>query len=83
MKQTVKYIVEFGNDNSTRVIGETESYEETSDIISKFLEEHNYKSRYWRHWITENKKKIKVDVGSWSEFFYVSRNDNEDMTLML
>lgn len=81
--QDFKYIVEFDNGESTRVIGEAESYKECSDIISKFLEERNYKSHYWRHWITEDGKKIQTDVGSHFEFFFISRSDNEDMTLML
>jgi hypothetical protein len=83
MEQTFNYIVEFNNGHSVRVIGETKDYKECSEIISKFLEDRNYKSRYWRHWVTEDKKKIQVDVGSWSQFFYISRSDNEDMTMML
>lgn len=83
MEQTFNYIVEFDNGHSARVIGETKDYKECSEIISKFLEDHNYKSHYWRHWISEDKKKIITDVGSWSQFFYISRSDNEDMTMML
>lgn len=39
------------------------------NIIDKFLEEHNYKSYYKRVW--EENGRTKVDVGSWSEFFYI------------
>lgn len=81
--ETVKYIVEFDNGHSIRVIGEVDTYQETSYIIRKFLEEHNYKSHYWRYWVTEDRKKITVDVGSHTEFFFISRDDNKDITLML
>ena len=71
----LKYIIEFNNGYSTRVIGEADSYQEARQVVVKFLEEKNYKSHYWRSWATEDGKKIQLDVGSWSEFFYISRND--------
>lgn len=39
-------------------------------IIDKFLEEHNFKS-YYKNVCEIEKGKIRVDVGSWSEFFYI------------
>lgn len=38
-------------------------------IIDKFLDEHNYKS-YYKNVYGVNGR-TKVDVGSWSEFFYI------------
>ena len=43
------------------------------DIISNFLEKHNYKSYYTRYW-KKNGKTI-YDVGSWSEFFVLAAAD--------
>lgn len=35
-------------------------------IMSKFLDDHNYKSYYTRTWEKDNE--LWMDVGSWSEF---------------
>ena len=43
-------------------------------IIDKFLDEHNFKSYYKRVW--EENSRTKVDVGSWSEFFYVEEYED-------
>lgn len=58
----MKFIVEFNNGETTRVIAEVDTYQETSKVISDFLEERNYKSYYWRKWAIDNGKKIQVDV---------------------
>ena len=42
-------------------------------VIDKFLEEHKFKSYYKRAW--EENGRIKVDVGSWSEFVYIEKYD--------
>ena len=39
-------------------------------IIDKFLDDHNYKS-YYKNICEIEKGKTRVDVGSWSEFFYI------------
>lgn len=39
-------------------------------IIDKFLDDHNFKS-YYKNVCEIEKDKIRVDVGSWSEFFYI------------
>ena len=83
MEQTFTYIVEFDNGETTRVIGKSKDYRECLDIISNFLEDKKYVSRYWRHWVTDNGKKIKTDVGCHTQFFYISRDDGEDMTFAL
>ena len=73
-----KYIVEFGQKlDKSRVIGEADTVKECHQIIMKFLEDRNYKSYYQRMWV-ENKKVI-IDVGSWSEFFWISHSDGSSM----
>lgn len=44
---------------------------EVFQAIEKFLEEHNYKSYYTRIYQTTGMEWC-IDVGSWSECFYVS-----------
>lgn len=53
-----------------REIGTAVDMQEAYKIIDKFLEEHNFKS-YYKNVCEIEKGKIRVDVGSWSEFFYV------------
>ena len=43
---------------------------ETFKIINDFLNEHNYKSYYKRAWKICDKTTV-VDVGSWTERFYI------------
>ena len=75
---SMKYIVEFGTDSKTsRIIGEAETIKECHQIIMKFLDDHNYKSHYQRMWVEDSK--VAVDVGSWSEFFWISRSDGSSM----
>lgn len=75
-----KYIVEFENSsNQFRVIGRANNFDEFFKIISNFMEERHFKSYYQRYWVEGGK--LKVDVGSHTEFFYVSRSDGNDMTL--
>ena len=52
-----------------RVIAEPTNREEVSKEIKKFLADHNFKSYYTRVW--EENSRLKFDVGSWSEFFYL------------
>ena len=73
-----KYVVEFGTRlEKSRIIGDVETIKECHQIIMKFLDEHNYKSYYQRMWIEDGK--VAVDVGSWSEFFWISRSDGSSM----
>ena len=75
---SMKYIVEFGTDSKiSRIIGEAETIKECHQIIMKFLDDHNYKSHYQRMWVEDGK--VAVDVGSWSEFFWISRSDGSSM----
>lgn len=52
-----------------RVIAEPTNREEVSKEIKKFLADHSFKSYYTRVW--EENGRLKFDVGSWSEFFYL------------
>lgn len=75
--EEIVYIVTFENSKGVeREIGRAKTMKEANDIIQSFLDAHNYKSYYWRKWLNNNDgTKIKVDVGSWTEFFYIFRND--------
>ena len=52
-----------------REIGTAVDIEGAYAVIDKFLDDHNFKSYYKRVW--KENGRTKVDVGSWSEFFYV------------
>ena len=52
-----------------REIGASIDMEGAYKIIDEFLDKHNFKSYYKRTW--KENGRIKVDVGSWSEFFYI------------
>lgn len=54
---------------TSREIGKGRTLHQTYKIISRFLDNHNYKSPYQRMW--EDGDGIWVDVGSWSEFFCI------------
>lgn len=55
-----------------RRISQVYYMQEVNNIISDFLEDHNYKSYYTRMWYEEDKKELWFDVGSHSEFFVVT-----------
>lgn len=64
------YKVIFQNSrHEEREIGNAVDMNGAYDVIDKFLDEHNFKSYYKRVW--EENGRIKVDVGSWSEFMYI------------
>lgn len=66
------FFVYFEKNGIKREIGKCVNEKEVEQIINKFLEERKYKSYYWN--IIKIDKNIKrIDVGSWSEFFYVER----------
>lgn len=53
-----------------RVIAEPTNKQETIKAINNFLNEHNYKSYYMN--ICEcYENTLRIDVGSWFEFFYL------------
>lgn len=53
-----------------RVIAEPTNKREVIKEINKFLDEHNYKS-YYMNVCEYEEGKLRIDVGSWSEFFLV------------
>ena len=53
-----------------RIIGIAKTEKTAFKIIDDFLKEHNYKSYYKRTWKTDDKT-ICIDVGSYTEFFYI------------
>ena len=59
-----------------KLIAEPLSREEVIKDINKFLDDHNFKSYYTRVW--EENGRLKFDVGSWSEFFYLEGMDFEE-----
>lgn len=59
-----------------RIIAEPETEEEAYKEMNKFCEDRNFKVYYVRSWMTPDGLK-KFDVGSWSEFFYLSYDENE------
>lgn len=58
-----------------REIGTAVDMEGTYKIIDEFLEEHNFKS-YYKNVCEIEKGKIRVDVGSWSEVFYIIESED-------
>ena len=64
--------VEFENTNGVRrEIGRAAQRDEAFKIINNFLNDHNYKSYYFRCWNTKDNEE-KIDVGSWNEWFYIT-----------
>lgn len=59
-----------------RLIAEPLNREEVNKEINKFLDERNFKSYYTRVW--EENGRLKFDVGSWSEFFYLEGMNFEE-----
>ena len=53
-----------------RVIAEPTNKEEISKEIDKFLDDHNFKS-YYMNVCEDDNGRLRIDVGSWSEFFYI------------
>lgn len=65
----------FDNGDYERVIGNGSSYEEVVKVIKQFLRDHSYKSYYTRLW--KENGRIKIDVGCWSQFFFVEGDQDE------
>lgn len=58
-----------------REIGTAVDMNGTYKIIDEFLEEHNFKS-YYKNVCEIEKGKTRVDVGSWSEVFYIIESED-------
>lgn len=66
--------IEFENSNGERrEIGTSDTTQGCFQIISDFLTEHNFKSYYTRVSKTENEGELWIDVGSHTEFFYITQ----------
>lgn len=72
--------VEFENSNGERrEIGTSDTTQGCFQIISDFLTEHNFKSYYTRvseydlKLCSENECELWIDVGSHTEFFYITQ----------
>lgn len=46
----------------------------STKVIEDFLKSHNYKSYYWNCSLYKNE--MRVDVGSYTEFFYIKKRDD-------
>ena len=69
------YKVIFQNSiHEEREIGTAVDMNGAYKIMDEFMDEHNFKSYYKRVW--KENGRIKVDAGSWSEFFYVEECDD-------
>lgn len=77
--ETSNYRVRFEGVNS-RIIGYANTIRECNVVIKKFLDEHNYKAYYWRQY-SNGAGGIKIDVGSYTEFFIIERTDGEQLTI--
>lgn len=53
-----------------RVIAEPQNKKEAVKEINKFLDDHNYKS-YYMNVCEDNNGRLRIDVGSWSEFMII------------
>ena len=68
--------LEFENSQGQRrVIGNPETPQEMWQIINKFLADHNFKSYYSRMNLYPDE--YEIDVGSHTEFFYISEMTDE------
>lgn len=63
-----------------REIGKASTRKEANEIIHQFLLDRNYVSYYWR--FAYYPDYIWVDVGSWSEFFYIYPETEEEKKLL-
>lgn len=52
-----------------RILAESDSLKECLDKMKEFLKEKNFTSYYQRTW--EENGRLKIDVGSWTEFFFL------------
>ena len=76
----MKYQVIFENQfGAERIVGFAENFREANQIISKFCEDRNYRMPYVRAWVADGR--LVQDVGSHVEFFYIARDDGEEIIM--
>ena len=69
-------ILYFENRNGIRrEIARPQTAPEAHELISQFLKEHNYETYYTRTYLCSNGTEILFDVGSYSEFFYLYKEE--------
>lgn len=61
-----------------RLIAKVDTLRECRAAIQKFLADHNYKAPYWRVWESAANE-AQFDVGSYSEFFFVTPCSEEEL----
>lgn len=66
-KKTLIFQNSYGEE---RTIGEYDTYEQCYEAVNEFLKERDYKPYYIRTWATPTGR-IKIDVGSHTEFFFI------------
>ena len=72
------YEVYFENSfGQRRLIGTAFTEQDAYKIIMDFLKGYNYPCYYTRSWLNPDDE-ICVDVGSWSEFFYIKYIPEEE-----
>ena len=60
-----------------RVSAKPQNKKEAVKEINKFLDDHNYKS-YYMNVCEDDNGRLRIDVGSWSEFFYLENMSLEE-----
>lgn len=65
------------SDGNERIIANINSVDDTFKEMKKFMNEHNFNSYYTRGW--EENGRIKFDVGSHTEFFYLDGVPDKEM----
>ena len=73
-------VVFVNSKNILREIGQCSKRKEAFMIINKFLDEHDFKSYYMRTSCIKDSdgNYIWIDVGSWSEFFRIYPENDEE-----
>ena len=71
----MKLIFQYSNKEEI-LIKESDSKQELIDAINNFLYEKGYKTYYTRVW--EENGRLKIDFGSWSEFFFIDGMTYQD-----
>lgn len=63
-----------------RKIGEAKTLKEINNIIQSFLDDHHFKS-YYTQVTLESSNRVILDVGSHTEFFIVTNEDDKSIDL--
>lgn len=74
--------VEFSNRwGERRLIADVATFQGVNRAIHAFLQDHGYTSPYWRYCLEGGE--LMIDVGSHTEFFYVTVPADFDLTAAL